>query len=281
MSTDSYQHTPVLLKEVIEFLNIKPGGLYVDCTLGGGGHAAAMKGVRLFAFDQDEDALAAARTKLFDNNNITYIHDNFANLKKHIQEPVDGVLFDLGVSSYQIDEPARGFSLQHDGPLDMRMDKSQKLTAEKIINSFRQADLEKIFKELGEERFSHRIAKAIITQREKEPIVSTVQLKQVIEKAIPTWKKRESETRIFQALRIYINNELENLKSALAAAIELLKPGGRIVVISYHSLEDRIVKHVFKEQLKVLTKKPVQPTDEETASNPRARSAKLRAGEKQ
>ncbi|MFC1511487.1 16S rRNA (cytosine(1402)-N(4))-methyltransferase RsmH [Candidatus Margulisiibacteriota bacterium] len=190
-----------------------------------------------------------------------------------------GFLFDLGVSSYQIDEAARGFSIKKDGPLDMRMDKSQKLTASDILNRSSQEELEKIFKEYGEERFSRRIAKAVEQQR---PLTTTKQLKEIVEQAIPTWKKRESVTRIFQALRIAVNQELDSLKLALSDAIELLRPGGRIVVISYHSLEDRIVKQTFRqaEQLKVLTKKPLRANEAEISSNPRARSAKLRAGEK-
>lgn len=280
-------HVPALLKETIDYLAVKSDGTYVDTTLGGGGHAEAIarEGARIIAFDQDQDALDAAKDRLAKFKNITYIKDNFKNLKNHIKEPVDGILFDLGVSSHQIDSAERGFSLQQDGPLDMRMDKTLKITAEQIVNTYPEKDLEKIFKEFGEERFSHRIAKAIIKYRQQEKIHTTFQLKAIIEKAIPTWKKRESITRIFQSLRIFINDELDVLKSALKDAIDLLKPKGRIVGISYHSLEDRIVKHAFitaKQalRLQVLTKKPVQAGQEEAASNSRARSAKLRAGEK-
>jgi len=301
----NYQHTPVLVKETLEFLNANKGGTFIDCTLGGGSHTEAIltsppiiplsifngegdtptlvgEGVRIFGFDQDQNALDAAKERLAKFENIEYIHDNFKHLKKHIKKPVDGILFDLGVSSHQIDEASSGFSLQKDGPLDMRMDHTTKLTAKDIINNFKQEELEKIFKEFGEERFSHRVAKAIVKERATKEINSTFQLKPIIEKAIPTWKKRESVTRIFQSLRIAVNDELEVLTSALLDAIDLLKPGARIVVISYHSLEDRIVKHTFrKAPLTILTKKPVQTSMEELASNKRARSAKLRAGEKQ
>lgn len=282
-------HIPVLLKETLELLNPQEGKVFVDATLGGGGHAEALltqnSELKIIAFDQDPDAIASAKERLSSHNNIEYIQDNFRNLKKHIKEPVDGMLFDLGISSYQIDTSSRGFSVQKDGPLDMRMDQTQKINAADMVNTFRQEDLTKIFFEFGEERFSRRIAKAIINKRDNQKIETTQQLKEIIEKAIPTWKKRESVTRIFQALRIAINNELDNLKTALVDAIDLLKPGGKIVVISYHSLEDRITKHTFRSankegQLDILTKKPILATADEVASNPRARSAKLRAGEK-
>ena len=276
--------------ETIDYLNLKAGGTYVDCTLGGGGHTEALlrksqnpkSKIQIFAFDQDADAIAAAKEKLSAFGNITYIHDNFSNLKKHIKAPVDGILFDLGVSSRQIDAGQRGFSIREDGPLDMRMDQGQKLTAEEIINHYPQAEMEKIFFEFGEERFSRRIAASIIKNR---PLKTTFGLKEVIEKAIPTWKKRESVTRIFQALRIAVNQELGHLALALQDAIELLNPGGRIVVLAYHSLEDRIVKHTLKNaakenQSKILTKKPVLAGEDETSLNARAKSAKLRAGEK-
>lgn len=287
--SDKYKHIPVLLKESIDLLNLREGGTYVDCTLGGGGHTLEIKTrspkSKVIGIDTDYEAILATQTKLAGFANIEIINDNFKNLKNFIKKPVDGILFDLGVSSYQIDEPSRGFSLQKDGPLDMRMDQSQKLRAEDIINRSSPDELEKIFKEFGEERFSRRVAKAIVKERETKDIKSTFQLKEIIEKAIPIWKKRESVTRIFQSLRIAVNQELENLKTALEDAIGLLKPKGRIVVISYHSLEDRIVKHTFKQasqdgKLEILTKKPVQSKASETSSNPRAKSAKLRAAEK-
>ncbi len=290
MSDKAFEHIPVLLKESIDHLNITPGGTYVDCTLGGGGHAAAllrndkyqMSNVKLIGIDQDADAITAAKENLADLNNVVFVHDNFRNLKKILTEPVDGFLFDLGVSSHQIDKASRGFSIREDGPLDMRMDQRQKLTAEVIINNYSQDELQKIFKEYGEERFAHRIARAVCAKR---PLTSTGQLKKIVEQAIPTWKKRESVSRIFQSLRIYLNQELDSLKTALNDAIDLLKPGGRIVVLAYHSLEDRIVKQTFRtakteKKLDILTKKPQRAAEAEISANPRARSAKLRAGER-
>ncbi len=303
--------------EVVEFLRPAAGKTIVDCTLGGGGHTQALltsplhpsplswrgesngsplvpplhdsgegdtrrEGVRIIGFDQDEEAIYAARERLKTYHDIEYINDNFSNLKKYIKKKVDGFLFDLGVSSHHIDSAERGFSLQSDGPLDMRMDRRQKLTAAEIVNHYSIEDLADIFKEYSEERFSRRIASAIGRSR---PLHTTLQLKDIIERAIPTWKKRESVTRIFQALRIAVNSELFALSSALADAIALLKARGRIVVLSYHSLEDRIVKHAFKAAekdgiLKIMTKKPLTADLREIELNPRARSAKLRAAEK-
>jgi 16S rRNA (cytosine1402-N4)-methyltransferase len=219
------------------------------------------------------------------HRNIEFSHANFRDLKKVLTKDYDGILLDLGVSSHQIDQASRGFSLQHDGPLDMRMDQSLKLTAETIVNEFDQSELARIFREFGEERFAKRIAKAICVVRDKSRIETTFELKEIIEKAIPTWKKRESVTRIFQALRIAVNDELQSLEKALIDAIDLLKPGGRLVVISYHSLEDRLVKQALRQAkqdkvINILTKRPLRPSEAETSSNPRSRSAKLRAGEK-
>jgi 16S rRNA (cytosine1402-N4)-methyltransferase len=288
-----------MLKETIDYLNLKAGGTYVDCTLGGGGHTKNIKlqtsfgpsyvndlrtrsNLKIIGFDQDKEALAAAKETLARFDNIVYVNDNFANLKKHVTEKVDGVLFDLGVSSSQIDQPRRGFSVQNDGPLDMRMDQGQKLTAAEIINNYSEEQLIKIFFEYGEEKFSKRIAKAIRLATGNRRLATTAELKEIIEQAIPTWKKRESVTRIFQALRIAVNNELAVLKSALTDAIDLLKPGGRIVVLAYHSLEDRIVKQTFRQatELKILTKKPITASAAELSFNPRSKSAKLRAAEK-
>ena len=278
--------------QVLDYLNLPPDGTFVDCTLGGGGHVEAVlrtltpvpspkeRGVKVYAFDQDENAIAAAKERLAAFAGITYLHDNFANLKA-VPEQVDGILFDLGVSSPQIDRPDRGFSLQHDGPLDMRMDRRQGLSAKEIVNNFAPEELTRIFFDYGEERFSRRIAKRIADAREEKQIETTFQLKEIIEAATPGWKKRETVTRIFQALRIAVNGELEKLQCALESAAALLKPGGRLVVLSYHSLEDRIVKHFLRERsefFKVLTKKPVLASEAEIAANPRARSAKLRAG---
>ena len=275
MANLPYQHTPVMVKEVVEALRPKSGVVIVDCTVGGGGHAQALlkSGASVIGIDQDQDIPRLEKIK--------YIHGNFGDINGLIKRPVDGFLFDLGVSSYQIDEPTRGFSLQKDGPLDMRMDKTLTLTAEDILNTWDQKALEDLIRQYGEERFAGRIARKIKENR----ITTTGELKEIIEKAIPTWKKRESVTRVFQALRIAVNSELEKLEKALKDAVELLKPKGRIAVISYHSLEDRIVKHAFRAfakdgKLKLLTKKPVTASIEEISSNPRARSAKLRAAEK-
>jgi 16S rRNA (cytosine1402-N4)-methyltransferase len=299
----AYQHSPVLAKESLEFLNLAAGEVFVDATLGGGGHSLQVKiqksKIKIYGFDRDADALAAAQERLSGFSGIEYVHDNFAHLKDHVKEKVDGILFDLGVSSFQIDESSRGFSLRQDGPLDMRMDRSLKLTAGDIVNNWPEDELARIFFEYGEERFARRIARAIDSHRNSKSeyriskqmgtnpneIKTTFELKDIIEKAIPTWKKRESVTRVFQALRIAVNNELESLKTALAQATELLKPGGRLVVISYHSLEDRIVKLALRQSakngiLKLLTKKPVLAGERELADNPRAGSAKLRAAEK-
>lgn len=286
-----YQHEPVLVKEVVEYLAPEAGKVIVDATLGGGGHTEAILNSlpspsgKVLAFDQDEEAIAAAKQRLAEYPNITYINDNFASLKTHIHEKIDGILFDLGVSSYQIDAPERGFSIREDGPLDMRMDKRQKLTADMIVNDYSAEELARIFKEYGEERFAKRISNAICVTRNAKRIETTFELKEIIEKASPGWRKREPVTRIFQALRIEVNGELAKLKSALLDALELLRPQGRIVVLSYHSLEDRIVKHTFREfaqngKIKLLNKKPVLAGEAESQSNPRSRSAKLRAAEK-
>jgi 16S rRNA (cytosine1402-N4)-methyltransferase len=286
MHAATYQHIPVMAGEAAEYLQPAAGKIIVDCTLGGGGHAEKLEAqnskVKIIGMDRDGEAIAAARERLAGFDNIEYVHDNFSNLKRHVKEKVDGFLFDLGVSSYQIDAPARGFSLQQDGPLDMRMDKGQGLTAADILNHSGVEELESIFRDLGEERFARRIARAVVSHL---PVETTFQLKAIVEKAIPTWRKRESVTRIFQALRIAVNSEIESLKTALRDSIPLLKSGGRIVVLSYHSLEDRVVKHLFRELskdgiLKVLTKKPVGAGPDEVNANPRSKSAKLRAAEK-
>ncbi len=290
MPTIPYQHEPVMAAEAMEFLRPAAGKVFVDCTLGGGGHSYQFKSqnskVKIIGFDQDEEAIKAAKERLSGFTGIEYVHDNFVNLKDHLKRKADGVLFDLGVSSYQIDEPARGFGLQKDGPLDMRMDKSRKFTAFDIVNTWPAEELTRIFRDYGEERFAKRIAEKIRWTRENGiKIDTTFQLKETIEKAIHTWRKRESVTRVFQALRIAVNSELENLEKGLKDAVSILKPGGRIVVISYHSLEDRIVKHAFRnfakdDILKILTRKPIVADEEEIKNNPRARSAKLRAAER-
>lgn len=286
-------HIPVLQGEVIKYINLSNGKTIVDCTLGGGGHAQALleksqpqnPNLKIIGIDQDVDALEEARKNLAQYDNIEFIHANFSEISKVITVPVDGFLFDLGVSSHQIDEVSRGFSIREDGPLDMRMDKNQKLTAYDVVNGYSKEELARIFFEYGEERFAKRVSNAIWGMRGAGGIKTTFQLKEIIEKAIPTWKKRESVTRIFQAIRIEVNDELRSLAKALESAVLKLKPQGRIVVISYHSLEDRIVKRFFKAKekdgiLKILTKKPVVPGIGEIEANRRAKSAKLRCAEK-
>lgn len=280
-------HAPALVSETIELLDPRPGRLFIDATLGFGGHAEALlrSGAKVVGIDRDAEAIAAAQGRLSGYRDIRVIRENFANIGKVIKEPVDGILFDLGVSSYQIDEAQRGFSIRLDGPLDMRMDQGQEFTAAEIVNHWPEEELIRIFREYGEERFAKKIGARICVMRAANEIRTTGRLKEIVEKAIPTWRKRESLTRVFQALRIAVNSELENLKKALSQCPNILKPQGRLVAISYHSLEDRLVKWFFREQeksgiLKILTKKPIMAGEAEIKSNPRAKSAKLRGAVK-
>jgi 16S rRNA (cytosine1402-N4)-methyltransferase len=305
-----FSHIPVLLQETLDHLNLRAGQTVVDCTLGLGGHSIAIlkeigKTGKLIAFEQDKENLKIAKSKLQIPNSkikadITYIHDNFENLSEYVKEPIDSILFDLGFSSPHVDNPERGFSFQADGPLDMRYDKRQNLTAEKVINKYSEKDLADIIYKYGEEHRSRIIAKKIIHVRKTKPITSTLQLTRVIASTMRKKQKIHPATRTFQALRIYVNRELEVLEKALDQAIELLKPKGRIVVISYHSLEDRIVKQKFKyyaqdcicpkelpicqcnfqKKLYILTKRPIIPLGIEVSANPRARSAKMRVAER-
>jgi len=301
-----YYHAPVMVSESIKLLDPKPGSLIVDATLGGGGHAkdllSSAKAIRLIGIDQDTEAIDAARINLKGSGDrISLIKDNFSNIKNIIgAKKIDGILFDLGVSSHQIDSTARGFSFQANAPLDMRMNKDSRVTAQDLINTLDQCGLEKILWDLGEERYSRRIAAAIIKKR---PISTTSELADIIKHSIPKStpiNTTKSIARVFQALRIAVNNELDNLRTALEDSIDLLSPKGRIVVISYHSLEDRIVKDILrkestdcicppklpacvcghKKKLNILTKKPIIPSDMEIKDNPRSRSAKMRAAEK-
>jgi len=292
------KHLPVMVREVLDWLNLKEGHLYVDCTLGGGGHSKAIlektKGrVRILGIDRDEEALEIAKDQLKAyKNQVIFVRDNFKSLsqilKRHRIEKADGILYDLGMSSLQVDSPERGFSFRYSAPLDMRMDKRQELTAAKIINEAPESELEEIFWRFGEERWAKRIAKFIISQRKTFPITTTQDLVEVAKKAIPSGVRHKGRihfaTRVFQALRIKVNDELKNLDEALRDSFYLLSSSGRICVISYHSLEDRLVKRKFKEaegkQLKILTKKVIKPSLDEVKINPRARSAKLRVAEK-
>jgi len=304
-------HTPVMLAECVAWLQPRTGGVYVDATLGGGGHTLGMlkaaKGIMVYGFDQDADALAEAKERLSEyGNSCELIGTNFSRLRTELAlrkvKSIDGALFDLGVSSHQLDEQSRGFSFDGDAPLDMRMDRGQAYTAADAVNTLTQAELTRIFKEYGEELNAGRIAAKIVKERVKQPLQTTADLARVVESVAGKGSKEslKSKARIFQALRIHVNRELDVLAPALQDAIDLLAPGGRIVVLSYHSLEDRIVKNIFKtaadgcvcppkamscncgkhKQLALLNKKPLVPSDEETDSNSRSRSVKLRAAEK-
>ncbi len=301
------KHYSVLKKEVIDGLNIKPDGKYVDATLGYAGHSIeVLKRLRrgfLFAFDQDEDAIKYSDQKLSKiSENYKLIYSNFKYLKDNLDEKVDGIIFDLGLSSPQIDTSSRGFSFMKDATLDMRMDKKAKLSALDVVNDYSYEELLNIFYTYGEERFSKSIVKNIVKKREEKKIVSTVELVEVIKESVPLkyFYKTHPERRIFQAIRIEVNDELNVLKKALEDSITLLKPGGRICVITFHSLEDRIVKHIFKKNsevnkivkglpeipkeflpiLKLINKKPILPSDQEIEKNSRSKSAKLRIVER-
>ncbi len=309
-----FDHITVLKEESVESLNIKKDGVYVDCTLGGAGHSELIltklsREGHLYAFDQDDVAIDHARKRLsrFEGQ-FTIIKSNFRYLKEELNkrgvDTVDGILFDLGVSSPQLDEAERGFSYQHDAPLDMRMDRSVELTAEEIVNEWSFHDLLKIISKYGEERFAKQIARKIEAFRLNKRIKTTGELVEIIKDAIPAPARRTGghpAKRTFQAIRIAVNDELRAFEDALKDAILLTKKGGRIAVITFHSLEDRICKHIFKEEstgpefppnlpiipegyeptLKIVTRKPIIPTDEEVTSNKRSRSAKLRVAEKQ
>lgn len=286
-------HIPVLLEETIEALAILPGGRYIDCTLGAGGHANAilersLPGGQLLGIDADPEAIAVARARLEAHKNATLlIKDNFSNLRAIAKRcdffPVHGILFDLGLSSLQLESSGRGFSFNRDEPLDMRLSPRQEVTAADIVNTSPETELARLIKTLGEERYSRRIAYHIVKER---PIKTTLELAGVIERAVGGRRGRiHPATRTFQALRIAVNHELEHLESALEQAIGLLGLGGRLVVISYHSLDDRIVKRFMreeagKENLRLVYKKVITPSLAEVHFNPRSRSAKLRAAER-
>lgn len=288
-------HIPVLLEEVIGFLNLKPGHIYVDCTLGHGGHSIEILkrldgNCTLIGIERDNSALQIAKSRLKDFKNCYLFHANFTGLKEILKELkiskiTGGILLDLGVNSMQLDNPERGFSFKNNAPLDMRMDKNQKLTAQIIVNTYKEEDLANVIYRYGEERFSRRIARSIIHNRLKNgPIKDTLELAKIVSNCYPKGKhfKIHPATRTFQALRIEVNKELENLEKFFCFIEELLLPHSRLTIISFHSLEDRITKNFLKKNdaFKVLTKKPVIPSDIETEKNPRARSAKLRAAER-
>ena len=289
-------HTPVLLQEVIGFLKVKPGDKYIDATLGGGGHTKRIleEGGRVLGIDVDSQAIEHVKNQSLDKN-LILVKGNFRDLDKiaHSKnfDKISGIIFDLGVSSYQIDSPERGFSFLKDGPLDMRMDKESKLTAEALVNLLEKGELYDLFNKLGQEHRFRAVSDSIIRARRIKAIRTTQDLAKVVQDAyrikgdISDFTKNEINKRIFQALRIAVNGELENIKEALPKALGLLEKRGRIVVISFHSLEDGIIKKTFKDfelnnMGKIITKKPVEVTDAEARANPRARSAKLRVFEK-
>jgi len=283
-------HEPVMVQEVLRFLDPRPGKLVVDATVGTGGHAEAIleRGAELIGIDRDPLALEVARERLSRfGKRFLLIQDNFRHLvqilRDHGVQEVDGVLFDLGMSSFQLEDPKRGFSFLKEGPLDMRMDPSQDLTAYEIVNRWSERDIARILREYGEERYARRIARTIVKSR---PIETTTQLARIVARCYPPGYHRiHPATRTFQALRIAVNDELNALREGLLAAIKVLRPGGVVVAISFHSLEDRIVKRTFRQrwiagEVEILTKKPLTPTAEEVEKNPRSRSAKFRAARK-
>ena len=282
-------HKSALLQETIELLNPKKDGLYIDATIGGAGHAKAIleKGAKVLGIDQDPEAVEYAKS--LNLKGLKIVKGNFSQIgeiaRREGFEKVDGIIFDLGVSSHQLDKPERGFSFQRSGPLDMRMDPDLNIRAYDIINNFEERRLYEIFKTYGQEKFSKRLANAIISARKVKTIETTKDLAQIIENAVPRGVNRgkiHSATKVFQALRIVINSEILNLEQALPQTLELLKPGGRLAIISFHSLEDSLVKRFFKQEtkLEILTKKPIGPSVRETEENRRARSSKLRVAEK-
>lgn len=304
-----FQHVSVLLEEVVEGLQIKPDGIYVDGTLGGAGHASAVcsrlgKSGRLIGIDQDADAIVAATERLSSYGNLArIIRSNYSDMVSVLRQEqiasVDGILLDLGVSSFQLDTSERGFSYRMDAPLDMRMDDRQELTAEMVVNEYSEMELFHVIRRYGEDKFAKNIARHIVAEREKEPIRSTGKLAEVISRAIPMKIKKQGghpAKRTFQAIRIEVNRELEVLEQTLNDMIDLLNPGGRLCIITFHSLEDRIVKNTFRNaenpctcppdfpvcvcgncsRGRVITRKPVLPTEREKEENPRSKSAKLR-----
>ncbi len=289
---DTTVHQPVLLQSALKFLNVKPDHWYVDATLGGAGHAQAIanQGGYVIAFDQDADAIARTREifrqNLNSNSRVTLVHSNFARMQEELDNmnfvhPISGVLFDLGVSSDQLQTPARGFSFQHSGPLDMRMDQSAAITAAQIVNTWSQRDLAQLFLESADEHKATVIAGAIVTRRQQQPFQTTQDLAELISQVKRTRSKIHPATQVFQALRIAVNQEYPSLMAGLQSAWQVLAPGGHLVVITFHSGEDRIVKHFFNyhraQGASLLTDKPVKADNEEISTNRRARSAKLRA----
>ena len=307
-----FKHVSVLLDECINALNIKEDGIYVDCTLGGAGHSSEIvkrlsSDGRLIGFDQDKDALKAAGERLKDYKNVTYVHSNFYAIYDVLTDlgidGVYGILMDLGVSSYQLDNGERGFSYMQDAPLDMRMNRENEFSAYEIVNTYSEEELYRIIKEYGEEKFAKRIASFIVKNREEKNIETTLELVEIIKAAIPAKARREGPhpaKRTFQAIRIEVNKELEIISKTILDGVKKLNKGGRMAIITFHSLEDRIVKNTFKElanpctcpsefpvcvcnrkpEVKLISRKPIEASKEELEFNPRSRSAKLRIIEK-
>jgi 16S rRNA (cytosine1402-N4)-methyltransferase len=281
-------HIPVLLEEILSFFRGRKLTTFIDGTLGAGGHSRAILEEHpeielLIGFDQDKSALELAKQNLSPfRDKIRFVHSNFEHIKQHVREPVDGILLDLGVSSMQLDTDSRGFSFLREGPLDMRMNQDTPFSAEDIVNSWPEVDLANVIYELGEERRSRQVAKAICQARRKERITTTTQLAAIVEAVIPRRGRIHPATLVFQGLRLAVNRELDVIKTVLPDAIDLLAPHGRLGVISFHSLEDRIAKETFKQNthIQILTKKPLVANQEECRQNPRSRSAKLRFCEK-
>lgn len=306
----AFVHVPILLEACMDMLAVRPGGTYVDGTLGGGGHTEGMLRCsgpdgRVLGIDRDGDAIVAASQRLAPfGQRFQAVRGNFHDIKAILDgQAVDGILLDLGVSSYQLDEPSRGFSYQQDAPLDMRMDRSAALTAMEVVNGYGETELARIIREYGEERYAGRIAGRIVQARARQPIRTTGELAELIKQAIPAAQRRQGPhpaKRTFQALRIEVNDELAPLAAALEDAVECLKPGGRLAVITFHSLEDRIAKQTFRRLanpctcppdwpvctcgrrpvVRELTRRAAEPTEREVEENPRSRSARLRAVEK-
>ena len=313
MKPQTFSHTTVLLRESIDGLTIKPNGIYVDCTLGGGGHSQWIcesldESGTLVGIDQDDYALEYAKKRLADFSCQRYFEkSNFASLAKVLKGlhlfGIDGILYDLGVSSFQLDDDTRGFSYHNDGPLDMRMNQSAELTAERVVNDYAPGELKKILFLYGEEKFASQIVKSIVKARTLKRITSTLELSEIVKNAYPPkerFKEKHPSRKTFQAIRLEVNGELKILEDALTQGLDALKPGGRMCVITFHSLEDRVVKHLFKEkanpctcpsdfpqcvcgkspEVKLVSRKPIVPGADELEENRRSRSAKLRIVEK-
>ncbi len=292
-------HFPVLQREILKYLEPKKNENFIDATIGEGGHAISIlrktspKG-KVLGIDRDEEILKVLKKRLGKKykKRLIVVCDNFVNLEKIVKEKrfrkIKGILFDLGMSSWHLEKSKRGFTFQKNEILDMRYDLKNPLTAKEILNKYSEKKIIEILREFGEEKFAKQIAKEIVKEREKNPIETTFQLVEIIKKSVPDWYKRRKihpATKTFQALRIAVNKELENLKEGLLSAIKILEKGGKIAVISFHSLEDRIAKNIFKQKakegtLKIITKKPITPSKKEISNNPRSRSAKLRVVEK-